>query len=198
VGFTDCFTVRFDGVAHTKRHHHARHIARSGAARRVPIGSYALCAVTSKRWDTFEFVFALVAKGEVGTCEEIGDGARDDDLVRVGVGADALSDVHGDASDVVVLEFDLAAVETSADRESERMDLVADRARAADGPGRTVEGGQHTVVILLLVVVHLVTTIRATVRQGSSRRGAGEILAERFARGEIDEDEYRKGRVLRL
>jgi acyl-CoA thioesterase len=45
--------------------------------------------------DAFEFVFALVVEDEVGACEEIGDGARDEDLVRVGVGADALSDVHG-------------------------------------------------------------------------------------------------------
>jgi putative membrane protein len=50
------------------------------------------------------------------------------------------------------------------------------------------------VVLVVVVVVDFATTSRAAPRQGSSPRSAGEILAERFARGEIDEDEYRKRR----
>ena len=95
--------------------------------------------------DAFEFVFALVAEDEVGACQEVGDGARDEDLVGVGVGADALPDVDGDTRYVAVLELDLATVKTSTDLEPEWMNLVADRARAADGPGRAVEGGEDAV-----------------------------------------------------
>ena len=95
--------------------------------------------------DAFEFVFALVAKDEVRAGEEVGDGTRHEDLVGPGMGADALADVHRDPSHVVVLEFDFTTVETGADLESEGVDLVTDRARAANRPGGTVESGQHTV-----------------------------------------------------
>ena len=37
------------------------------------------------------------------------------------------ADVHGDASHVVVVEFDFAAVETCPDLQSECLDRVADR-----------------------------------------------------------------------
>ena len=55
-----------------------------------------------------------------------------------------------------------------------------------------------TVVVLALLVLGVVLLVRSTqnASDGSSRalaeRSPEQILAERFARGEIDEDEYRQ------
>jgi hypothetical protein len=95
--------------------------------------------------DAFEIVFASVKEHEVGAGEEIGDGARDQDLVGTCQRGHALADVHRDPGDVVVLEFDLAAMKTRPDLEAEAVDTVADRTRAADSAGGAVEGGQYPV-----------------------------------------------------
>jgi putative membrane protein len=52
--------------------------------------------------------------------------------------------------------------------------------------------GLLVLVLVAVLVVHLVTNSRETPHHGPNPRSADEILAERFARGEIDEDEYRK------
>ena len=54
-------------------------------------------------------------------------------------------------------------------------------------------------VVILAVVAGLSAVIIASLRRSAEPRGAPEqILAERFARGEIDKDEYRlRRRVLR-
>ena len=55
-----------------------------------------------------------------------------------------------------------------------------------------------TVVVLSLLVLGAVLLVRTSRRPsdgpapGSSPRSAEQILAERFARGEIDEEEYRQ------
>jgi putative membrane protein len=51
------------------------------------------------------------------------------------------------------------------------------------------------VIIIMLVVAVTVLLVRHFIDGGrSSHRGAEEVLAERFARGEIDEEEFRKRR----
>lgn len=51
------------------------------------------------------------------------------------------------------------------------------------------------VIIILLVVAVTVLLVRHFSDGGrSSNRGAEDVLAERFARGEIDEEEFRKRR----
>ena len=54
--------------------------------------------------------------------------------------------------------------------------------------------GVGWLVFLALVAVVAIVLIRQFVPQTSGDRSAQKILAERFARGEIDEDEYRRRR----
>jgi putative membrane protein len=54
--------------------------------------------------------------------------------------------------------------------------------------------GVGWLVFLALVVVLSVVLVVHFTQQGRTRRSAEDVLAERFARGEIDEDEYRKRR----
>jgi len=68
-------------------------------------------------------------------------------------------------------------------------------------------GGGHwwawligAVVLVILVGLVVFAVVRMTTSSGTSatnapeRRSAEDLLAERFARGEIDEDEYRRRR----
>jgi putative membrane protein len=59
--------------------------------------------------------------------------------------------------------------------------------------------GLGVLAVIIVVVVWIVTRITATNQPMSPppeppRRGAEDILADRLARGEIDEDEYRRRR----
>jgi putative membrane protein len=49
-------------------------------------------------------------------------------------------------------------------------------------------------VVLAAIVVLAVVLVRHFTQNVPGQRGAEEVLAERFARGEIDEDEYRRRR----
>jgi len=49
-------------------------------------------------------------------------------------------------------------------------------------------------LIFLAFIVLLVVVLVRTFTNGPARGSADDILAERFARGEIDEDEYRRRR----
>jgi putative membrane protein len=59
-----------------------------------------------------------------------------------------------------------------------------------DGMGGWWMGAGSLVFILLLVVALLLVRQHDEPRNRERSRGATDILAERFARGEIDEDEY--------
>ena len=48
------------------------------------------------------------------------------------------------------------------------------------------------VFLALIVVLAIVLTRQYRGSGGGTRRGAHDVLDERFARGEIDEDEYRR------
>ncbi|MDA3625178.1 SHOCT domain-containing protein [Saccharopolyspora oryzae] len=47
-------------------------------------------------------------------------------------------------------------------------------------------------VLLIVAIVALVRYLQRTARSESGSTRAEEVLAERFARGEIDEEEYRR------
>jgi putative membrane protein len=49
-------------------------------------------------------------------------------------------------------------------------------------------------VVLVTIVVLAVVLVRHFTQNAPARRGAEDVRAERFARGEIDEDEYRRRR----
>ena len=52
-------------------------------------------------------------------------------------------------------------------------------------------GGLLVFVALIVLVVFLVARQPGELRDRTGQRSAGDVLAERFARGEIDEQEYR-------
>lgn len=52
-------------------------------------------------------------------------------------------------------------------------------------------GGLLVFVALIVLVVFLVARQPGELQDRTGPRSAGDILAERFARGEIDEQEYR-------
>jgi putative membrane protein len=59
--------------------------------------------------------------------------------------------------------------------------------------------GLCVLALIIVLVVWVVTRLATTSRPGAQaaeppRRGAEEILADRFARGEIDEGEYQRRR----
>ena len=54
--------------------------------------------------------------------------------------------------------------------------------------------GVAWLVFLAAVLVVAVVLVQHLVRSSSRRAGAEDVLAERFARGEIDEQEYRARR----
>jgi putative membrane protein len=68
-----------------------------------------------------------------------------------------------------------------------------------DEGGHNGGNGWGWVVVVLLVLLVIAVTVLLVRHFGDSGRGAGrrgaeDLLDERFARGEIDEDEYRKRR----
>jgi hypothetical protein len=54
--------------------------------------------------DAFELVLAAVGQGLIGSYDEIPDGAAHEDFARTGEAANARTDVHREAADVVILE----------------------------------------------------------------------------------------------
>ena len=68
--------------------------------------------------------------------------------------------------------------------------------RATEGHHRHVGGRGGSFLVLLVVVALIVTLVTLVARRGGqgSRGGAEHILTERFARGEIDEAEFRRRR----
>lgn len=77
---------------------------------------------------------------------------------------------------------------------------MMDRGEMGDGGGHWWAWLIGAVVLLVLVglvvfaVVRMTAASGTTVSKPSERRSAEDLLAERFARGEIDEEEYRRRR----
>src|SRR5262249_3789133 len=92
-----------------------------------------------------ECVLAEVLESEAGADDEVDDCAGNEHLVCGGERGDACPEMHGDTSDVVSAEFDLAGVYPGAGLDSEVAYRVADRTRAADRSCRSVEGRQDPI-----------------------------------------------------
>jgi len=93
----------------------------------------------------FEDVTAAVLEADAGACDEVFDGVRDQDFAWDGGGGDTGADVNRDAADLFADDFALARVQAAPDFEPERAQLVVNPARAADGAGWPVEGGEEPV-----------------------------------------------------
>src|SRR5919201_3168968 len=95
--------------------------------------------------DPLQPVLAAVLEVDPRAGDEVLDGARDEHLAGLGKRRHARADVHGDAADLAVDELALTRVQPCADVQVERADAVADRARAADRPRRSVERREEAV-----------------------------------------------------
>ena len=92
-----------------------------------------------------QVVFALISKAESRTCDEISHGPRDPHVRGPRERGDACRDVHCDARDVVVAEFDLAGMYADAHAKTELAGCLAYCEPAFDGAGRTVKGREESV-----------------------------------------------------
>src|SRR5947207_3157402 len=92
-----------------------------------------------------EFVVALVEEFDVRTGDEVSDGPGHEHFASRSAGRNTLPDVNRDPCDVVTAHFDLPGVHTGSNLDANRMDGIADRARAADGAGGTVKRCQYSI-----------------------------------------------------
>jgi hypothetical protein len=91
-----------------------------------------------------EVVFAAVGEANVGAEQKIADGARGEHLVGPGEARDPSPDVKGEACRFGADEA-FAGVNADPHLQSEVSDVVADRARALDGEGRSTERGEDAI-----------------------------------------------------
>jgi hypothetical protein len=90
-------------------------------------------------------VLTPVVEPDPGACDEIGDGAGDDDFAGSSFRLHPAGQVDGDPSDVIAASFDFARVYAGAQLQTETARLVSQNAGASDGSCRAVEGGEHPV-----------------------------------------------------
>jgi hypothetical protein len=95
--------------------------------------------------DAFERMGAAIGERDARAANEVGDRARDEDFVGLGVRLDPLCDVDGDAPDIVTVQLDLAGVEPNPHADADRSDRLADGAGAAHSSSRPVKDGQKAV-----------------------------------------------------
>src|SRR5262249_49318454 len=93
--------------------------------------------------------FPLRARGweeaDAGACDEIADGRRCEHVTAARLRCNAGSRVHGDPTYGAARDLALAGVNACANVEPERLQRVADRARRADRPARTVKRREEPV-----------------------------------------------------
>src|ERR1700676_74779 len=92
---------------------------------------------------------AAVFEVDARAHDEILDGARDDDLSRLGKRGNASADVDGDAAHVLADQLALTGVYSGAQNETEPIHVVDGCACAPDGSGRSIERCEETVAGLL-------------------------------------------------
>lgn len=95
--------------------------------------------------DAAQLYGAAVGEPESGAGDQILDGARDHNHAGLRRGRHSSSDGHGDAGDLLVKQFALPRMQAGADLDAEFTDPVANRTRAANGPGRSVEDREEPV-----------------------------------------------------
>src|SRR5262249_45704312 len=90
-------------------------------------------------------MFAALLESQVGADGEVLHGSRDKDFARLSEGAHPSTDVHCHSGDVAVLELALPRVQSGTQLNAERLDAVANRARALDRTGWAIEGREEPV-----------------------------------------------------
>src|SRR5262245_12772992 len=94
---------------------------------------------------TLELIGATFRKPDSRPCDEIGDGARHEDVPAITDRSDSRTDVDRDPADLLPSQFDLTGVETHSHVDAERSQAVAQLATARDRPRWPVERGEHTI-----------------------------------------------------
>ena len=82
---------------------------------------------------TFELYVTSVSEGQPGTGDQVLDGARNDNLIRLCLCGDARPDMNGNAADLPAHDLALAGMQSGADMQPQLPYPVADRLRTADG-----------------------------------------------------------------
>jgi len=90
-------------------------------------------------------VFTPIVEVGVRPGNEVDDGPRHEDLAGIGQPGHALSEVDGDAGDVVTSKLDLAGVESSAQLQTQLVGTISNRGRARDGSPGAIERRQCAV-----------------------------------------------------
>src|SRR6266480_7359865 len=95
--------------------------------------------------DALQLVDAAVRERELRACDEILDGARDENLAGLRLRGNACSDRNGDSARLLSQQLALPGVKTGTDLELERTHVLCQCPRALDRPARTVESGEEAV-----------------------------------------------------
>src|SRR6188472_351900 len=90
-------------------------------------------------------MLAAIFERDFGTSDQVLDGAGNKHLSRSSQGRNAGSYVDSDAADLAFDDFAFASVKSHTKLNAELSDGLPDSARAADGPRRTVEGGEEAI-----------------------------------------------------
>jgi len=95
--------------------------------------------------DALELVLTSVLELDARAGHEVGDGARDEDLVGSRLCLDSCCEMYCDPTDIVISQLDLAGVKPCSNLQTERTQRVAQPNSAPDSPSRPVEGCQHPI-----------------------------------------------------
>ena len=91
---------------------------------------------------------ARAAERDRGPEDEVPDCLRDENVTGSGEIRYSSGDLDGDTADVLTSRVALAAVQAGTSVVSSRAEVIDDRTRAPDGPGRSVEDDQDAAVVV--------------------------------------------------
>jgi hypothetical protein len=95
--------------------------------------------------DTLERLNAAVTETQPGAGDQVLYGARYKNLACTGKRRNARADVNGDAADIISDHLAFAGMEPGTNLDTERLDFLGNRTRAANPASRTVKGSEKAV-----------------------------------------------------
>jgi len=96
-------------------------------------------------WAPLELMLSFVFERDAGSGDQVLQSAGDQHLARRREGSDTSGDVDGEPGEVAASDFALTAVQPGAYFSADGSSRLGDRLRAADCPGRSIEGRAETV-----------------------------------------------------
>src|SRR6266545_3335853 len=95
--------------------------------------------------DVFQLVEAAVLERDLRACDQVFDGARDENLAGLCLRGNARSDGNRDSARLLPHQLALPRVKAGPNLEPERAHILHQRTRTLDRPARTVERGEEAV-----------------------------------------------------